>query len=215
MNDAVERSAELLAPVATAFRRRLAEYGNQPHGVFWRTRDGQVMRFDILLGILKAADVEAGTTTINDFGCGYGALFAHILDEPFMKGGRYTGYDLTEEMIIAAKRAHRDPRATFVHGSVATREADYTIVSGTYNMRIDADAEEWLALIQSSLRQLWPKTRKGLAFNMLSIYDRHHQGDLYYADPSVFFDFCIRGLSPNVTLLHDYPLKEWTIYVRR
>ena len=215
MTDALDRSAELLAPVATAFRRRLAEYGNQPHGVFWRTRDGQMMRFDILLGILEAVDVRAGTTTINDFGCGYGALFTHIRDEAFMTGGRYTGYDVTEEMILAAKRAHPDQRATFVRGSMATREADYSFVSGTYNMLIDADEADWLALIQTSLRQLWSKTRKGLAFNMLSTYDRHRQGDLYYADPCVFFDFCIPGLSPNVTLLHDYPLKEWTIYVRR
>jgi len=34
------------------------------------------------------------------------------------------------------------------------------------------------------------------------------------ADPRPFFDFCMRELSPNVTLLHDYPLQEWTILVR-
>ena len=82
-------------------------------------------------------------------------------------------------------------------------------------MRIDASDEDWRTLVQSSLRQLWSRTRKGLAFNMLSHYDRFRQADLYYGDPCVFFDFCVRSLSPNVTLLHDYPLKEWTIFVRR
>jgi len=69
--------------------------------------------------------------------------------------------------------------------------------------------------VQASLAHLWTVSRKGLAFNMLSIYGNKRIRDLYYADPRPFFDFCMRELSPNVTLLHDYPLQEWTILVRR
>ena len=38
--------------------------------------------------------------------------------------------------------------------------------------------------------------------------------DLYYGDPSFFFDHCKREHSRHVALLHDYGLWEWTIVVR-
>jgi len=215
MNDALKRAPEALAPIAAIFAHRIAEYGTQPHGVFWRTRDGQQLRFDILLGIMELVDLEKPGATINDFGCGYGALFKYIQSMPFMQGGRYTGYDICEQMIEVARRHVHDQRATFIQSMLATREADYTLVSGTFNMRVEVPDAEWLEIVKASLSQLWSKTRKGLAFNMLSSYDKQHQGDLYYADPCVFFDFCMRQLGANVTLLHDYPLKEWTIFIRR
>jgi hypothetical protein len=38
---------------------------------------------------------------------------------------------------------------------------------------------------------------------------------LYYADPCDLFDLCKRRFSPQVTLLHDYGLYEFTILVRK
>lgn len=215
MNDALKRAPQAYAPIAAIFSHRIQEYGTQPHGVFWRTKDGQSMRFDILLGIMQPEDLTRTGITFNDLGCGYGALFKYIQDRPFMKGGRYVGYDICEEMVNIARRHIPDPRATFIKSMIATREADYSTVSGTFNMRINIDDEEWFKIVTANLAQLWSKTSKGLAFNMLSSYDKNRQNDLYYADPKEFFDFCIRQLGPNVTLLHDYPLKEWTIFVRR
>ena len=52
---------------------------------------------------------------------------------------------------------------------------------------------------------------------MLSTYsdpDRRRD-DLYYADPREMFDICSRRFSPRVSLLHDYPLYEFTIIVRK
>jgi len=41
------------------------------------------------------------------------------------------------------------------------------------------------------------------------------QDNLYYGDPFLFFDYCKRNISRYVSLLHDYPLYEWTIIVRK
>ena len=38
--------------------------------------------------------------------------------------------------------------------------------------------------------------------------------DLYYGDPTFFFDHCKRNYSRNVALLHDYELYDFTILVR-
>jgi hypothetical protein len=39
--------------------------------------------------------------------------------------------------------------------------------------------------------------------------------DLYYADPLALFDHCKRTYSRFVSLIHDYPLYEFTLLVRR
>ena len=60
-------------------------------------------------------------------------------------------------------------------------------------------------------------SRTGFAFNALSLYsdpDRRRP-DLYYADPLYWFDHCKRRYCRFVALLHDYPLYEFTILVRK
>jgi hypothetical protein len=60
-------------------------------------------------------------------------------------------------------------------------------------------------------------SRKGFAFNALSLYSdpEKRRPDLYYADPLALFDHCQRHFSRYVSLLHDYPLYEFTILVRK
>jgi hypothetical protein len=41
------------------------------------------------------------------------------------------------------------------------------------------------------------------------------RADLYYADPLETFELCARQFSPRVALLHDYPLYEFTMIVRK
>jgi hypothetical protein len=51
---------------------------------------------------------------------------------------------------------------------------------------------------------------------MLTIYSDQEKmrPDLYYGDPSWFFDHCKRRFSRNVALLHDYELYDWTMAVK-
>jgi hypothetical protein len=39
--------------------------------------------------------------------------------------------------------------------------------------------------------------------------------DLYYANPGEIFDQCKQRYSPQVALLHDYGLWEFTVLVRK
>ena len=212
-----KRAAELLAPISMVYDLRIRECGIHPRGVYWKSEEGQKLRFEILLGIVDPRFDIAGGVTINDLGCGYGALFDTIRDTPAMGNGRYYGYDISQEMIKTARNRIQDPRATFTQGMFAIQEADYSLVSGTYNMHMDSDLDDWRGYIKESLGQLWKKTKRGLAFNLLSVHEKkkNRQSGLYYADPCEYFDFCARSLSTNVTLMHGYPLMEWTIFVHR
>lgn len=215
MNDSdpfsvLQEAPAILAPVAVAYGRRLGQWGARARGVFWRNEEGQRLRFGVLTRILED---EPGPAAINDLGCGYGAFFDFLKDHPALRLGRFRGYDISEDMIEKAKERIRDPRATFIHSLVATEAADYSFASGTYNLCLETDVDPWVRYVKASLAHLWTKTRKAMAFNMLAGLNYRRDG-LYYADSKSYVAFC-RTLSPAVTLIDDYPLKEWTILVRR
>jgi hypothetical protein len=84
-------------------------------------------------------------------------------------------------------------------------------------MKIHADETAWYEHMLQTIRDMWGKAGKGLAFNSLTAYSdaEYMRADLYYPAPEAVFGFCKRELSRNVALLHDYNLYDFTILVRR
>ncbi len=65
-------------------------------------------------------------------------MFDTFKELPQFLDGTYFGYDISEAMIKGAKQQITDPRAPFINSHQATELADYSFVSGTYNMKMDA-----------------------------------------------------------------------------
>ena len=208
-------AARILAPIAEHFAESLALYGATPPGVLWRNVEGQRLRFEQLVKIFDPADLNGGVV-VNELGCGYGAMFDYLRDLPAFVGGRYWGYDISAEMLAAAQTRIKDPRAGFMRSHRVLHAADYALISGTYNLLLDTDEDQWLDYVRSSLVDSWAMCRKGLAFNMLRP-DRSKAplATLYYTDPQPFLEFCRRRLAPDVTIVEGYPLAEWTMLIRR
>jgi SAM-dependent methyltransferase len=202
-----------LAGVEALYTANLGEHGTNSASVGWPDPDAQRLRFEKLAYVL-AMDPPVGEITVNDWGCGYGAMFRYLDERPDLRLGGYSGYDLSAEMLGAARAFVDDPRATWVHGSEVTRTADFSFVSGTFNVRMEATEAAWQSYVEDTLRTLAERSRHGFAFNLLTSYVDWRKDDLFYADPAHFFCFCKENLSRYVTLLHDYPLYEWTIAVR-
>ncbi len=204
---------QLLEFVSRIYDYRITECGPEAKGVFWKDADGQILRLEILLKAITAQDLN-GPVTINDLGCGYGALFELIRDEPVMDGGTYSGYDISPKMIREATTRHTDPRARFVLSPVATHHADYGFVSGTYNMSVGADRAYWERYIKNSVEVLWSKTGKVLAYNLLDEQTETKLDDLYYANKRTFIEHALT-LTPEVEVIDDYPLSEFTLFLKR
>ncbi|MEG3618863.1 class I SAM-dependent methyltransferase [Magnetovibrio sp. PR-2] len=203
----------LLNLVSRAYSHRIKECGPVPNGVFWKDVDGQELRLEVLLQAVEDADLN-GPVSVNDLGCGYGTLFDLVKDQSMLNGGHYFGYDISPHMIEQAQNRIQDPRADFITSPIATEVADYSFVSGTYNMFFGADRRMWEDYVQTSLKHLWGHTRKTLAFNMLDNETPERLGDLYYANRRMMVEFALT-LSPEVELINDYPLSEFTIFVKR
>ncbi len=165
--------------------------------------------------IFTPHDMATGNVSINDFGCGYGAFFEFLADYPIMQNSRFYGYDISQPMIAACRDRISDPRAQFYRKMWATRTADYSFASGTYNLNGDADEEAWGKYVEASLMQLWKRTTKGLAFNMLrQDADDDFQG-LYYIDPERMLKFLRENLSDDVEMFDERPMPDVTYFVRR
>jgi SAM-dependent methyltransferase len=203
-----------LAEVEKLYSRGLASHGTAPKSVGWKDERSQVLRFHKLATLVSGEDAPADAITVNDLGCGYGALFDFLDALPEVTLASYQGYDLSEDMLAAARLA-TDDRASFFQAATATVEADYSFVSGTFNVKGTAPDSVWSAYVHDTIAELFAMSRRGMAFNVLTSYVDFRKPDLFYADPAVFLDYCKRELSPYVTLLHDYPLYEWTMVVHR
>lgn len=190
----------------------LAEHGDTPGGVGWNGEPAQIRRFEQLV---KVIDLPGGFS-VNDVGCGYGALF-DFLESRFAEFD-YAGWDVSNDMVQAARARYAEKvNARFHLAGEPTEVADYGIASGIFSMRFGRNDAEWGEYVKAMLHVLDRTSRRGFAFNSLTIYsdkDRMRP-ELYYADPCALFDHCKRHYSRNVALLHDYDLYDFTILVRK
>jgi SAM-dependent methyltransferase len=200
-----------LSPMISLYKESLASHGNSPKGVGWRDLPSQHLRFEKLLTVM--AGDTAIPIEINDLGCGYGALL-DFLGERDIPVKAYHGFDISPEMLDAASRHEAPFPCAFILSDRVTRQADYSLASGVFNLRVDSTDERWIAYIQEVIENLAEHSRGGFSFNLLSTYVDYQVPHLYYADPRWWFDWCKRHVSKRVNLLHDYPLFEWTITVR-
>lgn len=206
------KTTAILTEVADYYSAKLAEHGETPRGVDWNGEESQVLRFAQLAKIIQ----PSGTFSVNDLGCGYGALFDYLnsVSPDFM----YTGCDVSSDMIEAANaRYANQSNAQFVMASEPPEMADYGIASGIFNVRLGRNDAEWRQYLETTLDVLNNSSSQGFAFNCLTSYsDADKMRDyLYYADPCWLFDLCKRRYSRHVALLHDYGLYEFTILVKK
>jgi SAM-dependent methyltransferase len=200
--------AEYLAPIVRDYEEILAAHGATPPGVGMHDERDHRLRFEKLTTLIE--DGNGGT--IADLGCGYGALYSY-LREAGIRVDRYIGYDISGAMLAEARR--RVPEGEFVLASAIDRDVDFAFAGGIFNVRMQIDDAEWLRHVDATLDNMNEFAKRGFAFDLLSIYVDYRNPLLYYGDPCRFFDRCKRRYSRKVALLHDYPLYEWTILVRK
>lgn len=195
------------------YSEKVRKYGPTPRGVDWSSEDSQRIRYRELFRVIDSPP----PFSILDYGCGYGYSLT-LLKDLYGDDFRYTGYDLSKEMIDHASSFHHSlPNSTFVVSLPPSPTYDYIVSSGVFNVKLNESTEEWLIYVLENLRLINALCIKGFSFNLLSIYSDEHlrKGHLYYADPLIVFDFCKKNFSSKVALLHDYPLYEFTILIKK
>jgi SAM-dependent methyltransferase len=189
----------------------LRKHGTTALGVDWKSESSQLLRFRQLEHLWED-DPDA---SLIDYGCGYGALADYIRSRGHL--GAYTGFDISRDMTsAAAERARQLPDCRWTNDRSQLQPAAYAVASGIFNVKMDVSDDEWQPYVRRSLSHLASLGTRGFAFNALTLFSDadKRRPDLHYADPFELFDYCRRTYSRFVTLIHDYPLYEFTVLVR-
>lgn len=205
------KTTEIVDKVEQYYTSKLRIHGATPAGVDWNSESSQNLRFEKLLQVVGDADAFS----ILDYGCGYGALLGYL--RAGHSNFEYCGFDISAQMIAEAQASHSEERTKFTSDSAALEPHDFAVASGIFNVRLDIERDKWSAYVEQTIERLNELSKRGFAFNVLTSYSdpERMRSDLYYADPLALFDRCKRRYSRFVALLHDYPLYEFTIIVRK
>jgi SAM-dependent methyltransferase len=198
---------DIIKQIEKLYSDNLETHGIDPRSVGWNSANGQYLRFQKLLSIINEQPF-----TINELGCGYGELVTYMRSHNY-SFNKYYGYDISEKMLEAAKDHVEDSNCEWILSDKVTVKAGFSVTSGIFNVKFNANDKEWEAYILKVLDNLFENSELGFSFNLLTTYVDYRTDHLYYGDPKFFFDHCKNNFSKKVTLLHDYELFEWTICV--
>ncbi|MEV5754578.1 class I SAM-dependent methyltransferase [Actinoallomurus sp. NPDC052308] len=202
---------ELLRDVEAYFEDKIKTHGATHYGVDFTTPSAQTNRFEQLVKVVDGDEAFS----INDYGSGYGALVEFLATR--WTDFAYCGFDISKAMRTVGESLYAsDTRIRFTGDYAELDMADYTVASGTFNIKLDCDSDTWQRYVVEEVGRMAAVSKKGFAFNMLTSYSdpEHMRDDLYYGDPLLYFDHCKRKFSRNVALLHDYNGFDFTIIVR-
>ena len=201
----------LQAKVREYYSGTLQRHGPTPLGVDWPNVLSQYLRFVQLLKLCRFGQ----PFSLNDFGCGYGALLEFLAMRHGDAAVTYRGIDISPAMIAAARaRWAANKLAVFAEGSQCGALADYSLASGTLNVRLGHPVAEWEAYVEAILTDLDASSRIVFAVNfMLPRDEAPAEAGLYRTAPERWTPLCERF--GRVELITGYGLREFTLLVRK
>lgn len=204
---------EVLDDVAAYYTAKISTHGPTAHGVDWASAGTQELRFAQLLEVCDFS----GPFSLNDVGCGYGALLSYLAK--FRPGVEidYLGIDLSAAMIESAIRwAPKRGRANFLVASSSPRVADYSVASGIFNVKLGAPVGLWESFISKALRDMHATSHKGFAVNFKAAQASACAlpPGLYVTRAETWVRHCEQQFGSSVELVADYGLDEFTLLIR-
>jgi SAM-dependent methyltransferase len=203
----------IYSEIAAYYSAKVKRFGATPLGVDWTCQATQEMRF---VQLLELCDFTAAFS-LNDLGCGYGALIAYLDRRHPSCSIDYLGIDVSASMVRQARRLWRSrSMVAFARGHAIPRTSDYAIASGIFNVEQDRSRLEWENFITTSLDDLYQTSRRGFAVNFMKkpagASGRH---GLYYTDAARWARYCAGRFGAATEVREDYGMREITLIVRK
>lgn len=211
-SDAVSLAA-VYTGISDYYTAKVSKFGATPLGVDWTCVPTQELRF---VRLLKICDF-ASAFSLNDLGCGYGALLFYLDRRHARCKINYLGIDLSQAMLRHARRLWRDRlEVSFAQGHEIPRLADYSVASGIFNVQLDQPRDVWERFIAKTLEQLHQSSRCGFSVNFIrapgaSISERE---GIYSTQPEKWQQYCVDRFGTTTEIISGYGLREFTLMVR-
>lgn len=211
MSDEPERPDDILL---RNFERRLQERGGTAASAYFPNDADRPTRFDIMLDVIEFP--PSTPIVLCDLGCGTGELLTHIRERR-LENVTYIGADWSQAALSSARAKFPDER--FVDIDVNAPDAsldqlacDYLVANGIFTAKSELTYEQMWSLLTSIVGRVWPKVRRGLAFNVMSKIVDQERACLFHV-PMDDVARLLHGLAGRrVRLCADYGLCERTAY---
>lgn len=194
--------------IAEHYKNCFEEHGDNHLGVDWPNYEDTLKRYKVMLGIATP------NSSLLDFGCGTAALYQYAL-ETTPANFTYSGLDINLEFVQKSKE--KFPNQTFYHKDILVDDNlpnfDYIVCNGTFTEKRELSYDEMFEFFSSTIKKLWEKTNKGIAFNLMSKHVDWERDDLFHVSLDELGWFLKDNLSRNFTIRNDYGLYEYTTYV--
>jgi SAM-dependent methyltransferase len=180
----------------------------------WPNMNDLLRRFDVMLGVTRGLSTDP--FNIIDVGCGVGLLLDYINDNNHYINCGYTGLDISEQMVNAARERH--PESPFwvrdiLKNPFPEASHDYVIMNGVLTEKLSLTQEEMEDYAKRIIVEAFRTASKGIAFNVMSNHVDWKRDDLFHWPLDTAVDFMTKYCSRNIVIRMDYGLYEYTIYL--
>ncbi|WP_233196218.1 class I SAM-dependent methyltransferase [Trinickia soli] len=153
--------------------------------------------------------------TLLDFGCGASHLYQYMLDRS-VTGIRYAGLDASPAFCELSRKKY--PQNEYICLDVIEQperlgKFDYVVMNGVFTEKRELSYEAMWEYFKRMLLVVFAKTRRGIAFNVMSKEVDWERDDLFHVPLTDLTHFLARELSRHYVVRHDYGLYEYTTYV--
>ncbi len=190
----------------------LARHGDSHLGVDWPNQRDADKRYGVMLDVIR--ENSCGLTLL-DFGCGASHLYPYLQRSRFAGLG-YHGLDASPAFCALSRKKY--PNVSYICLDVIAEpekfgEFDYVVMNGVFTEKRGLTFEEMFEYFKQVLRIVFPKTRRGLAFNVMSKAVDWERDDLFHLPVDRLISFMVQELSRHFVIRNDYGLYEYTVYL--
>jgi len=191
----------------------LALHGDSHLGVDWPNKQDAEKRYGIMLDVIRESSYSG--LSLLDFGCGVSHLYAYMMKSGFSELA-YHGLDASQAFCAVSKNKY--PQNNYycldvLSESESLDEFDYIVLNGVFTEKCDLEFDEMFEYFKQVLRLLFPKARRGLAFNVMSTAVDWERKDLFHLSTDQLIAFLVKDLSRHFIIRNDYGLYEYTTYL--
>lgn len=192
----------------------LARHGDTHLGVDWPNAQDAKKRYSVMLGVIRRKD-ESEPISLLDFGCGASHLYEYLHAHQQINF-HYTGLDVSTTFCDLSRNKY--PKNDYLCIDVLAEperlgEYDYVVMNGVFTEKRELDFDEMFEYFKQVLRVVFSKTRRGIAFNVMSKAVEWERNDLFHVPADLLITFLVSELSRHFVIRNDYGLYEYTVYV--
>lgn len=206
--------ADFHRPILDYYDERLLRHGDTAQGAGWPNEHDRRTRFAVLTEVLCAAPAVPAPV-VCDLGCGTGELLGFLRES----GRADIGYIGADRSALALEHARsKYPAERWVQIDVLAAcdaeldalSCDFLVANGLFTVKHSLSTEQMWDFMTGILRRLWPRVRRGIAFNVMSPVVDWERADLFHASHDRMAHFLHELAGRRVQMRADYGLYEYT-----